>query len=422
MSGQIVPTRGPESPVLTPLATLLPGNFGNPFADILDSTVRFRPQPIDHEEQRVYHRESIRACDPIPSKTNGVPNGKWEIWFELPAKDGLRGKRPKRGGFISKAAAQDAIPMLREEIYQSLFTVELMQDALTKHLEYVADTYRQNTYDSYRFAFNHIPSSWHQKRIDQITPSDIKALLNTLRHKPFAAERLHASLSSLYNRLIRLEKLSKSPLKDITAPRVPKREYPILSDAQIDQILTESEGTRAHLPIVLALMVGLRRGEVCGLQWGDIESGWKRIRIRRQVTRAGIGPTKTESSRRPIPIPASLRYALVLHGQTVRETPSGWIFPRHSGDRPIWPESLNAITRPFLPTGVRFHDLRHNCATRLMELGTPPRVTQELLGHSNVAITLDVYSSVLPSMSAAAVDQLASLIEATRGDKVADTA
>lgn len=166
---------------------------------------------------------------------------------------------------------------------------------------------------------------------------------------------------------------------------------------------------------VLAITAGLRRGELLGLRWDDADLERGTLRVGRALVREGsrhtLGATKTKRGRRLVNLTPRTVAALKGHrkGQLEQRVKladmyedHGLIFASEIGTL-LNPENL--VKRSFKPLlersglpGIRFHDLRHTCATLLMGRGVHPKFVQELLGHATVAMTLDTYSHYLPSM------------------------
>lgn len=179
-------------------------------------------------------------------------------------------------------------------------------------------------------------------------------------------------------------------------------------------------------PVLLAVTTGLRRGEVLGLKWSDIDLDEPALRVRRSVGqvkgKVSIKPPKTEKSRRTV----------VLLDMTVRELKQhqlsqkkarlqlgpaynrdNWVFPTPTGE--LWkPDTLTSAFKRFIDKNelgpLRFQDLRHTHATLLLRDGIFVKVVSERLGHSNVAITLDTYAHVLPGMQGEAAALLDSIM------------
>ncbi len=171
----------------------------------------------------------------------------------------------------------------------------------------------------------------------------------------------------------------------------------------------------------MALTTGLRRGELLGLRWDDIDLERGTLRVGRALVRKGgrhaVGETKTRRGRRQVNLTPRTVKALRTHRKRQLEEKmrlvglyedSGLIFTTQPGT-PVNPDNL--VKRSFTPLlreanlpDIRFHDLRHTCATLLLDRGVHPKLVQELLRHATIVMTLDTYSHYLPYMG----DQAAS--------------
>jgi integrase len=198
---------------------------------------------------------------------------------------------------------------------------------------------------------------------------------------------------------------------------------------EVRRFLQAAKHDRLEALYVVAITCGLRQGELLGLRWDDVDLEAGRLTVRRQVQRSrdgsGMisGPTKNKKSR-TIRLGRVAIEALKAHRDTQAEDVASakglWrdpdlVFATTIGT-PLDPSNL--VGRSFKPLlgranlpSIRFHDLRHACATLLLSEGVPVKVVQEVLGHSSVSVTMDVYSHILPDMqekAAAAMDELLS--------------
>jgi integrase len=242
------------------------------------------------------------------------------------------------------------------------------------------------------------------------------------------AEKLDAGLSSrtvqlmhvvLHHALedaVRWGRLARNPAKAATAPRTRRAEMHVWSAEQARAFLAGVEGQRLEPLYRLALSCGLRLGELLALRWDDVDLDGRRLQVRRTLQRIkgkGIvtGQPKSTKGRRQIVLPGPVVEGLrhwrvqqkeerLIAGQRWQDT--GYVFTTGVGTS-IEPRNLHRhfkqrAERLSLPT-IRFHDLRHTCATVLLSQGVHPKFVQELLGHANISITLDTYSHFLPPMA-----------------------
>jgi integrase len=179
----------------------------------------------------------------------------------------------------------------------------------------------------------------------------------------------------------------------------------------------------------LALLTGMRRGEILGLRWPDVDLEHGSLSVRRTMSRGASsrlesGEPKTAAARRRIALPSSLTDSLRTHRVRQLEhrlavgpafEDQELVFPKSIGG-PLHPNSLaNRFRQLIVRTGVppiRFHDLRQTCATLLLAQGVHPKVVQEQLGHADIAMTMNLYSHVTPDTQRDAAAQLDAMISA----------
>ena len=197
-----------------------------------------------------------------------------------------------------------------------------------------------------------------------------------------------------------------------------------LSPDEARKLLETARGNHLEALYVLAVHTGMRQGELLGLKWGDVDLESGVIRIRRTLTRNKgrlvLGEPKTKCSRRTVRLTDKAVQALREHLERQMEEmkrrgdlyqDQGFIFTTGAAT-PVDPSHLRKryfaplLKKAGLPC-IRFHDLRHTCATLLLSRNVHVKYVQELLGHATVAITLNTYSHVIPGMG----DQTARAME-----------
>ena len=203
----------------------------------------------------------------------------------------------------------------------------------------------------------------------------------------------------------------------VDPPRLERRHQGYVPDGEQAKLLIASaEGDRLGPLLTLALSLGLRRGELLGLRWSDVDIEAARVTIGQAMQRyVGVGlqaaAPKTEQSRRVLNLPQVCIRALrsrrarqaeerLAAGPAWQE--NGLIFTTPIGT-PIDPRNLHRRFKALLkmaglPAATRFHDLRHACATYLLGEGLSLRTISDLLGHSSISVTSDVYAHVAPQM------------------------
>jgi integrase len=225
--------------------------------------------------------------------------------------------------------------------------------------------------------------------------------------------------------------IARNPAAVVTPPRAARHEIRPLTPEQARVLLAVCEGERLGALYVLALTTGMRRGELLGLRWADVDLVARVLGVRSTLYRAEgrlvLAEPKTARSRRLIHLAPEAVAALRAHRdrqlQERLQLGPAWdahdlVFANELG-RPI--EAQNMIRRSFYPLleraglpRIRFHDLRHSTATLLLTSGVHPKVVSEILGHATIGITLDTYSHVLPAMHREAVGAMSSLLSGSR--------
>ena len=240
----------------------------------------------------------------------------------------------------------------------------------------------------------------------------------------------HRVLREALRQAVRWQMLSVNPVDAVRPPRVERKEIAPLDESGVQILLKSLEGTRLRTPALLAVGTGLRRGELLGLRWQDVDLKAGRLSVRQnlQTTRSGLifKSPKTAKGRRSVSLGGSLVAALKRHkreqvAKRLRMGPvyqdRGLVFCEDDG-APWSPDCFSAEWHKTMKAQgrqVRFHDLRHTHATLLLRKGIHPKVVSERLGHSTVGITLDTYSHVMPDMQDEAAQKLDSVFRTAAG-------
>ncbi len=227
--------------------------------------------------------------------------------------------------------------------------------------------------------------------------------------------QLHVVLKSALKSAVRLGIVQFNVCERVDPPRPSRSELHPLTPEQAQAFLRATHGDRLEALFVLAVHTGMRQGELLGLRWSDVILDSATLQVRGTLQRVPghkrIKDPKTASSRRRVTLSAQAVEALRAHRtrQLAERIALGpeWsdedlVFPGPSG-HPLNYRGMTddhfkrALRRADVPE-IRFHDLRHTCATLLLLGGVHPKIVSEMLGHSTISITLDTYSHVLPTM------------------------
>ncbi|MEU6402199.1 tyrosine-type recombinase/integrase [Streptomyces sp. NPDC046985] len=243
------------------------------------------------------------------------------------------------------------------------------------------------------------------------------------RLSPLTLAYVHSVLKSALEHAVREEEIPRNVARNVRmgTPR-PRRFEPLTAEEARD-FLAATDGHRLSALFELALRTGLRKGELLGLRWEDLDLAGGTASIRRTLQRTNSGgltalPTKTQSSERRIALPTECLRSLEQHRERQAEEreaagagwkASGYVFTRPDGS-PIEGATLtrhfNTLLRRATLRRIRFHDLRHSAATLLLEQGVELVVIKELLGHAHIGVTATVYAHVRLRLQRDAIDLL----------------
>lgn len=227
---------------------------------------------------------------------------------------------------------------------------------------------------------------------------------------------------------VRWNLIARNTCDLVSPPRRKHFEIQPLSIEQIHQLLAAARGHRQEALILLALATGMRRGELLALKWQDLDLEKRILQVRRILTRIpsklpgkGFEETepKTDRGRRSIVLPPFMVEVLKQHRlrQLEEKLKAGPAWNNHdymfctsigthlNPTRDVLNVLKSFLKKAGLPN-IRFHDLRHSSATMLLSMQVHPKIVQEILGHSQINITMDIYSHVLPTMQEEAMGKV----------------
>jgi integrase len=276
---------------------------------------------------------------------------------------------------------------------------------------------KRSTYQSYEemTRLYIIPALGHIQ-LDKLAPEHVQHMVNELSKthlSPRTVQYTASILSRALNKAVNFGYLARNVVQVVEIPRVERRLIKPLDTQQAHQFLHAVAGHRLEPLYRVALSLGLRRGEILALSWNDIDFHHSTLTVQ-----AG----KTESARRTLNLPDFLMTMLREHQREQHEEQvalgaawkeHGLVFPSEVGT-PINPRNLvrhfkATLERAGLPSSIRFHDLRHSCATFLLAQGASLHVVKDILGHSRIGVTADIYGHVLPEAQKEAIGKVESL-------------
>jgi integrase len=366
-------------------------------------------------------------------------NGLWEAIVTI-GRDPRTGKL-KRVSFYAptqKEAVQKAAKARHDLARGTFVTPERM--TLGQWLDVWLTTYkrgrvRQLTQDNYaRVIRNHLQPVLGHIVLQALRPEQVQHYCQTKAAQGLDASTITTHLRVLSNALRQAEKLgrvSRNVVALVDTPRAIRKERQTLSMAQVrDALVPAIKGHRLSAAFLVLFLTGVRRGELLGLRWQDVDLDTGVLHVRQILERVtapqGTGrktmlaflEPKTDSSRRTIALPGECVTALRQH--RVRQAEErlrlgaayqslDLVFATEEG-KPIDPRTMNdrfaqALAHASVPH-IRLHDARHTFATWMLQAGVPLKTVSDQLGHSSIAITGNVYSHVTREIARAAADTL----------------
>jgi integrase len=349
---------------------------------------------------------------------------------------GPDGKRTFKyhSGYATRRAAQQA----RTELLGALEHAAYVPPDKTTVADYLRQQWllaiqtqvRPGTWAEYRSkAETHLIPAVGQVALQQLTTAVLNALYKELLDRgtgPRTVQYVHATIRKALNDAVRWGLLVRNPALHAAVPTPHRAELRTWTADELRHFLESVHGDRLYAAWRLAALTGMRRGEVLGLRWADVDldGGWLAVRQALVVVDNDVRVSKPKTARgsRRIALDPGTVAALRAHhtAQAAEQLAAGpaWaggglVFTRQDG-APLHPEYVRRrfdrrIARAGLPR-IRFHDLRHTHATLALQAGVHPKVVSERLGHATVAITLDVYSHAIPALHQDAAATVANLV------------
>ncbi|HVL83208.1 MAG TPA: site-specific integrase [Pseudonocardia sp.] len=264
------------------------------------------------------------------------------------------------------------------------------------------------------------------KKLSRLTVRDVRVMVDDLRASdmsPRMVQWVHSTLRNALQHAFAEELVTRNVAKGVRIESPTKiTAIEPFTAGEARTFLQRVREHRLYALWVLVLMLGLRRSEACGLHWSDVDLDNRSVRIVRGLQRVNGEltelPTKTRRSNRTVPLPALCVDALKQHRDRQAEERAtarrGWIDTPYvftsSVGTPLEPRTLtrtfHALCARHRMRRVRLHDLRHTCVSLLLSFGVNPRVVMEIVGHSAMEMTMNVYGHVTLDNQRAALDLL----------------
>jgi integrase len=353
-------------------------------------------------------------------------DGRWCAVVDLGWENGKRKRKYLYGATRVEVAEQ--LPKVLRDKAQGL-PVAVERQTVGQYLEEWLEDYarvstRPRTFQRYvELVRLHIIPAIGSIRLEKLTPSNVQRLLNdkhTAGLSPKTVKHIRGVLNTALGRALKWGAVARNVAALTDAPKAVRPEIRCFTTDEARRFIEAVRGERLEALYLLTVTLGLRRGEVLGLKWQDIDFKASTVHVRAALQRVNgrleLSETKTVRSRRPLPLVDFLAKALRGHrvGQLEERLAAGaawqdtgFVFTTRIGT-PVDPANLlddfkRILKKSELPD-VRFHDLRHSAASLLLALNVHPRVVMELLGQ--ISLTMDTYSHVVPEAMRDAVGKL----------------
>ena len=294
---------------------------------------------------------------------------------------------------------------------------------------------RPSSHQTYRgYIDNHIKPNIGKIQLEKFTSLDLQKFYKKLLEKgrvdriesrkqskglsAKTVRNIHQIISSAMKLAQEQKLIASNPTEGCALPRLEHREMQTLPVEQLQSFLREAKDSGVFELYYLELVTGLRRGELLGLKWEDVDLERGDLRVRRQVARINgevvEAPLKTKNAYRTLPLAEDT--IDVLKAQKKKTGASPWVFPSPTGG-PVSPDSVlhmlhRVLKRAGLPR-TRFHDLRHTFATLALQNGVDVKTVSGMLGHFSAGFTLDTYAHVTTASQRQAARTMGRILSGT---------
>jgi integrase len=293
---------------------------------------------------------------------------------------------------------------LRSNINSGVRAPETVSDLVAHYLKHELTLKRKAfaTVDVHEsFLALYILPKWGALRLTEVRTVAVERWLESLQYAPATRTKIRNLMSALYSHAIRQEWITFNPIAKVRTSAKRLREPDVLTPVEFRALLRELP-LRERAAVMLAGSTGLRRSELFALRWRDVNFFTMEVSVTRSCVRNHFGETKTEASRKPVPLHPSVQEVLAeWRSDSLYKGDEDFLFPslRKNGKQPLMPDMmLRKIIRPALAKAgiigkvIGWHSFRHSLATNLRSLGVDVKVAQELLRHANSRTTMDLYT------------------------------
>jgi integrase len=365
----------------------------------------------------------------------------WQFRWSEKGPNGKRIYRKRVIGTIKEFPNQDAARNAVASLITEVNWVNLRSTSITMTVAQLCSHFEQrelarsNTWRSYStkmcyavYLRRWILPNWGKLELRNVRTIEVESWLRRLPLAKSSCAKIRGVMSVLFNHACRYEFFDRNPIRLVRQGAKRKAAPNVLTPAEL-KTLVDGLAIRERTLVLLAVSTGLRQSELFGLKWCDIDFTDKLIHVTRSIVCGVVGPCKTESSQKPVPVHAlMIETFLKWKEHQPYSKPDDWVFAsrRYRGRKPFWGQTiLRRFIRPRaheLGIEKRFgwHTFRHTYSTLLRSVGTEFKVMQELLRHSSLRSTLDVYTQAIAPSKHAAQEAVMLLVLSADGTQTAE--
>ena len=366
-------------------------------------------------------------------------DGRWAATLHLGYANGRRQRKTFYGP--TRAAVKDKLVAAQRDLQAGIapanekLTLAAFLDSWLK--DTAAQTVRPRTLERYeQIVAKHIVPTLGKTPVARLTPQQVQGLMKAKLAEglaPGTVVYIRSTMRRALGYAVRWGAAGRNAAALTDPPHAVRAEPPMLSPADARKLLDVVRGDRLEALYAVAIACGLREGEAFALRWEDVDLDGGTLTVRhallRMKGRLELAEPKTARSRRTIALPGSVVSVLRTHRTRQREERlaagedwqgeqwGGLVFATRIGTPLHRADVLYAFRKHLKAAGLpqlRFHDLRHACASLLLAQGVHPRVVMETLGHSTIGLTMDVYSHVLPTLQREAAESMDAVLAGAR--------
>jgi integrase len=362
--------------------------------------------------------------------------GTWQFRWSETAHDGRRFHRKKVVGSVEQYPDENAARRVVVGLISEINTDGRLTNSNAMTVGQLCDHFAQrelskeNTWRSHAtkkiyqaYLSRWIRPHWQKYELAAVRTIQVESWLRTLPLAKSSCAKIRNLMSVLFNHACRYESFHRNPIYLVRQSAKRRTAPVVLTPAEI-KVLVSSLAIRERTLVLLAACTGLRQSELFGIKWGDIDFVRGTMSVTRSIVYGVVGPCKTESSQKPVPIHPMLTDALTQwRNRSTYIKADDWVFASrcYRGRRPYWGQAiLRKYIRPAAQrVGIHkrfgWHTFRHTYSTLLRSVGTEFKVMQELLRHSSLRSTLDVYTQAVTPAKHAVQAAVLSLVFSSDG-------